>query len=574
MFIEKYTIDFPNSFPSLKYSSPSKNELTIECNKLTEFLEEVYYYMGRTLYDTSGKKAREKPDKYYFSKDPFVATPFYKMKTYGIGALITNDPVPVARDENNSITFKKLSKKDPDFAAQIARFYNKNNRSLKGFEVTDSGFVENVENKKGDSKLFLNEPYVKITRLEPLTNQHVEKGEYTCYLTSEKVKKLVDTQNTSPFIKGLNNFNSKLSPSSQKVSWKAMYLSRFSPKLGLYCYTSGLDSLVCFFYDSDSLVNLNKLYQINRSFYKDFEQIIEANYMSNFNVFNFNSEKKGDERLINNRDYSWSNELKFVLVYTIYQQLLYDSGKKNLDVSSFFDLGIAKTPISLVSFKADKFSGTNRPNEFEYFNRFKFLISFIISAEQQGVNFSQVLRSLKFIKKSQRSSGNKFKLERMIRNRILGKIITGKSILPEIENLFYNCFTYILSGDYVGYKDYNQLTSFLRLYELLINKKMTKETQEKAFKLGTSIGIAVTQNDVKSSRKYIIGLNKARTIPQFNDAIIRLMNRYSGLKVSGELFKEMLNEEDFILIKQFAVIGALNVINLKLKPIKNNENDK
>jgi len=555
---------------SFDYSANlTKDELVIECENISVLLEDVYYFMGREVYDTSGKKAREKPDKYFFQKSPFSSTPFFKMKTYGVGALITNDPVPVAKDEANAITFKKLVKSDPEFARDIASFYVENDWQLKGFDTSKEGYTANDAQKKGDSKLFLNEPYIKITRLEPLTLAYLNTGEKTCYLTNESYKKLVDVQNTSPFIKGLNAFSSQLSPVSQKVSWKAMYISRFSPKVAFYCYVNGLDSIVCFFFDSNNLLNLDKLFLKNRSLYKDFQQILDANYMSNFNVYNFKSVKKDEERQINNKDYVWKDEVQFILIYTFYKQLLYDRGKQNPDeIFSFEDLGIEKTPISLISFKADKFSGTLRPNEFEYFNQFKFIISLIISFEKNGINFSQILSSLKFLKNSQRSSKDKYQLERATRNTILGKIMTGKSILSDIEQLYYQCFTYLVSNDYIGFKNFKQLSQFIRLYEQLINKNMTKETQERAYNLGTSIGIAIAKGDAKSSRKYVIGLNKARTVTQFNDAIIRLMNRYPDLKVSSELFKEMLNEDDFILIKQFAVIGALNKINASIQPIK------
>ena len=108
--------------------------------------------------------------------------------------------------------------------------------------------------------------------------------------------------------------------------------------------------------------------------------------------------------------------------------------------------------------------------------------------------------------------------------------------------------------------------------------------QEKAFKLGSSIGMAIVNfdnpengNDKKSNakngRKYIIDLNKSRTLDQFNDAIIRIMNKYH-LQVNSELFKENLSDENFSLIKQFAIIGALNVINNTIKPINSNSNEK
>ena len=569
---------FSNSFE--KDLSP--DQLTIKSDDIATLLSEVYYFMGKELYDTSGKNARTSPNKSYFIKSPFSAVPFYKMKTYGVSGLITNDPVPVAKEEENSITFKKLTKSDPDFATVIARHYAKKGDLLKGYDVDENGFKENTNSKKGDSKLFLNAPYIKITRLEPLISIFLEQGKNHCYLTNENVKKLVDVQNTSPFIKGLNNFSSHLSPTSQKVSWKAMYLSRFSPKLGLYSYVSRLDSIICFFFDSNNLTNLNKLFQQNSAFYKDSLQMIDSNYMSNLKVFNFWSEKKEEERFTEPRDYTGKNELQFVLIYSIYQNLLYDQGQKSSnEISSLFDLGIDKTPISLINFRADKFSGTLRPNAFDYFNNFKFIISLIVHFEKEGIEFQQILESLKFLKTSEQNSANKHLLKRKLRNNVFGKILNGKSILKDIELLFYQCFTYLLKGDRIGHKNFKQLTLFTQLYESIINNNMTKEIQEKAFNLGTSIGMAILnyeggsdkKSNAKSGRKYLIDLQKSRTMEQFNKAIIRLQNKYQ-ITVSTELFKEMLDDDNFMLVKQFAVIGALNRINITIKPQKKNNDEK
>jgi len=188
------------------------------------------------------------------------------------------------------------------------------------------------------------------------------------------------------------------------------------------------------------------------------------------------------------------------------------------------------------------------------------------------------------MKSSERNSGNSYLLERKQREKVLTLMLSGKSVVSEIAKLYYQCYTYLLKGDHVGFKNYEQLFKFTSKYELKINKQMTPELQEKAFKLGTSIGMAITKfenpdnkNDektnAKSGRKYIIDLNKSRTLDQFNDAVIRIMNKYQ-LQVNSELFKENLNEENFEMVKQFAIIGALNVINNVIKPINTTSNEK
>ncbi len=142
----------------------TENELTIKCQsqeKLFQLLEDVYYYMGKEIYNTSGKKAQEKIDKYYFTKNPFHGEPFYKMKTYGLAELITNDPTPKARIKENKIKFRELLKRDNDFAKKIAKFYFDKNKKLKGYNISRDGILtENQEQNQGDSEIFLNEKYL------------------------------------------------------------------------------------------------------------------------------------------------------------------------------------------------------------------------------------------------------------------------------------------------------------------------------------------------------------------------------------------------------------------------------
>jgi hypothetical protein len=304
--------------------------------------------------------------------------------------------------------------------------------------------------------------------------------------------------------------------------------------------------------------------------------------MSNFKIHSFFNR---EEKLTEPRDFTGKNETLFALIYTIYKQFLHEKGYEEIaEVDDLFDLGFEKIPISLISFKADKFASTLRPNAFEYFNNFKYAIRLIMYLEKGGVKFSQFLSSLKFQKNSERNSGNKYQLERKVREKVLTQVLNGKSVVKDVSQLYYQCFTYLLKGDSVGFKNYEQLYLFTSKYELKINKKMTQEMQEKAFKLGTSIGMAIVnfdnpknENDkktnAKNGRKYIIDLNKSRTLTHFNDAIIRIQNKYQII-VSGELFRENLNEENFELVKQFAIIGALNKINEAIKPYKSISDEK
>lgn len=108
------------------------DSLTIYSEDLFKLLEDVYYMMGRDVYDTSGKKARGKVEKYYFTKDQ-EPVPFFKMKTYGLGELITNDPTPTAGKHGELKKFEKLLKEDGLFAAEIAAFYTEKGFKIKGY---------------------------------------------------------------------------------------------------------------------------------------------------------------------------------------------------------------------------------------------------------------------------------------------------------------------------------------------------------------------------------------------------------------------------------------------------------
>ena len=87
------------------------------------------------------------------------------------------------------------------------------------------------------SKVYFNEPYTKITRLIPPTSSHFEEGKNFCDLTGEGYIQLENCTSTSPFLSGLTNFNSFNNTADKKISWKAMYISRFAPKYCLYTYS-------------------------------------------------------------------------------------------------------------------------------------------------------------------------------------------------------------------------------------------------------------------------------------------------------------------------------------------------
>ena len=545
-----------------------KDKLIITHDELFQLLEDVYYLMGKEVYDTATNKQLDELGNVFYNEKSESFSRFPKIYTLGLTNLITNNAQGGTREESNTIKFDELKKTRPEVAEKIENYFADNK-------------MERL------SKIYFNEPYTKITRLEKPSKQYFEPGTEFCYLTGESYKKLVDSQNTSPFFSGLTNFNSYLKGNDKKISWKAMYLSRFAPKFCLYMYVSGLDGIVCYLFESANLIQLKDIIRNeNRSIFKTKPELLDANFMSNFKFHNFNYKKENEDKLTSKSDYTEQAEITFMLIYTIYRQILFNQGiDETTDADDDFDpmseSSFKKLPVSLVTFRADKFASTLRPNAFEYFNNFKSSIRLISHLEKNGINFQQLLGSLKFIKPSEKSSKNNYRLERQTRNKVLKKILNRKSVLTDFETLFFQCFTLLTSRVDVGFKNFKVLQQMVEIYQPLIysndNNNMKEENenlQEKAIKFGSSIAISIIgydnavrlsdkQTNAKNGRVYIIALHKARTLSQFTEAVIRIQKKYS-LIFSGELLNN-INEDNFEMVRQFAIISALNQINSVLK---------
>lgn len=554
--LEHYLNEFKDK-TELKYEFElSSDKLIVKCDNLLKLLEDVYYYMGKEIYDTITEKQRQTLENAYYDtkKKEFVRFP--KMKTYGLAALLTNDPAPKTKNKDNTKRIEKFKDSNPELVEQFKIFFKKNDLVLL-------------------KQLYFNEPYTKINRLE-FKQDYLKNGDKTCSLTGEKFVKLEDSQCISPFISGLCNFNSNLISEDKGISWKAKYLSLFSPKLSFFTYTGGLDSIIVYFLNSTNLIDLKNLF--NLKLHKDSIQLIQSDYRSNFRIYNWASEHD------TTNDYTEQNEFLFMLIYTFYKIILV----KNIDIQQkpqewnpFEESEFKLIPISIISFKADKYASTMRPNTFEYYNNFKFIIRLIYSFERNNIIFKDLLSNLKFLKPSFRTNKNKYRLERQLRNRVLGKFLNLKSVIDEIEILFYDCFKYKMSNEYIPYKDYNNLTKFLIEYEKIIkfggNIKMNKELQEKSINLGKSIGQGILNagddrlSNAKGGRSYLISLRKARTLQQFLSEINRMQFKYN-LGISNDILNG-INEQNFIYVKQFSLISALNqinqVFNIKQKENKN-----
>src|SRR5690606_31410854 len=176
------------------------DKLIVESENILQLLEDVYYFMGKDIYDTSTKKQLDKLENVYYDvqKDEFHRFP--KIYTYGLAELLTNNAQGTTKIKENSTKIKNLEKEQPDVASKIKHYFEKNKLKLL-------------------SKVYLNEPYTKITTIN-LQDKYWKDGKEYCYLTGENFNSLVNAVNISPFIKGLTTFNSFLNSSDGKISQK------------------------------------------------------------------------------------------------------------------------------------------------------------------------------------------------------------------------------------------------------------------------------------------------------------------------------------------------------------------
>jgi len=571
-FLKRYEQKHPDHFPSLSYSFEN-NQLEVNCDEILSLLEELYYFMGRIVYDTPTEKQLKENANIYYIEEEDRFDHFPKMNTYGLTQLFTNNAQGVTRLKENAPKFKSLKKERPKIAAKIESYYEQ-----KGHKLL--------------SKVYLNEPYTKITRLD-INEKYLQAGKHRCPITGESYKALVEAKNVSPFVSGLANFNSFLNSSEKKISWKAMYLIRFSPAICLYAYQNSYETLVCNFFNSDNLEHLHELF--DTSMLRPKEELEQINYRINFRMADFTVPRKGEEdlKIETTRDAVWESEIAFMLLYTFYMKHFWKEVEEEKSDQAYEDPfsnhSLENVPITLVTFRADKFANTLRPNYFEEYNHVKFVIQLIAALEKAGISISTIWQSLKLnspkaktIRKQDYAKG--MAVERQTRASVLKKLLRGQSIVAELEQLFFKCYKYLVTGEPIGFRNYNKLLGFLTLYEKAIkfgnHKVMNEQLQQRAINLGKSLGNGIIHYDhpkddneqkanAKGGRKYIIRLHKARTLEQFTEALISLMKKYN-ISISSALL-ENLNEKNFLLIRQYTVISALNVLNWILSSSKNND---
>jgi hypothetical protein len=546
--LHRYLVRYKSDLKIQDYecSFTSNKELVIQSEKLFELLEEVYYLMGKEVYDTYTNKQRDEAGNLYFIKSAngLSYQSFAKMNTYGLTELLTNNAQGTTRVEENTRKIANIEKDDSVLATRIKTAFEKTGIKLL-------------------SKIYFNEPYTKITRLEKPELAHFTEGKYQCTFTGVSRKKVVDAQNTSAFLSGISSFNSFLSNSDKKISWLAMYLSRFAAANCLYVYENKLrERLMVYLFHANNLQDLSNLWWSNRVGMLDIDTLRTNEFVRNFEVQPTFSTRLFDLQL--------TNDNLLGILYTLQRRTLAESA--SLDDDPLDEEGGLNASYSLISIRADAFAATMRPNRMEYIDNLTPLLQFITHVEAQGLVWKDILDSLKIIKPSLATNKKANRLEREFREIVLGKIFKIQPIHGDMADFFVDCFAYKLDGDST-FRSYNQLLAFTTYYELkrTMDNQELKQRRDAAIALGKSIGIAIinwTRQDgqapdqkanAKQGRKYIILMRKARNFDKFMEVLTRLQGRFQfGISVDEKL--NLLTDENFKEYRDFAIIQATNIL--------------
>lgn len=544
--------------------------LTITTDEPLRLLEEVYYAMGRTHYGTYTKEAEADKTNYFYREDDDTFTPFPRKKTYGFGALLTNDAAGKMRDDANLLRQKTIKADDARGQKILQRF--REHFAKKGLKL--------------GAQLYLNEEYIKITRLG-LSEADLLPGKKRCPITGEGFKKLQRANNISPTASNLLSFMSGLSSKAEKAGWKALYLIRFVPVLAFYRYTNGLDKLFTYTYDAGDLVHLRRVFSRWEAVKLPVPQKQAINHLANFRltpIYAKNADAPGGSA-----DFVLPNEMLFQLLFSI-STLLGQEGSEIDEATGLLE-GRQAQQISFYLIQANKFSGTMRPvvvERFAHFERTQRIIR--LGRDIEGFDWRRLLATLP-LRKPGFSKQNAFERSRVVRDTILQKLMSGRDFTADLARFTYDCYGLRLAGESIGYKSFRQLALFIQHFIIHPNEtitmdqpnKLSPKIRERAYNLGTSIGEQImrygeskdTPKDrAKAGRKYIVQLNKARTYNDFLQVIIRLTIRFEKLVPSKDLLQQMLTEDNYESVKHLTVLGAMTTINSRLSRQEAEDTDK
>lgn len=538
------------------------DRLCITTEKPITLLEELYYAMGRDHYGTSTRKALQKLENAYYDEKGDTFRRFPAKSTYGFGHLLTNNAAPKMRDDGNLFSRskpEKLSPKQLQIVAKAVQYFGEQDIKLQ-------------------QQIYLNEPYVKITRLE-LTEADFMPGKTQCPITGEGFRRLQEATNISPTASGIINFMSGIGTKGAKVGWKALYLIRFVPTLAFYRYTNGMDKLFTYVYDTGDLVSLKHLFKTWNRIKLPEPEKQRIDHLANFRltpIYNKNANAASGST-----DFVLPNEMLFHLIYTINYETTKKGSATDTDTALFADDRTQQIAFYTVTASKKLVGKTLRPITIQHFTHFDRTQRIIRLGRQiEGFDWKKLLGTLP-LRKTNYSKQNAFEMSRVTRDTVLYKLMYGQDFTAELARFAYDCYGLRLAGENIGYKSFKQLALFIEHFILKPNPtiimdqqhKLTPEVRVKAYNLGTSIGEQIMRHGdstdtpssrAKAGRKYTVQLNKARNYNDFLAAIVRLTIRFEGLVPSKDLLQSMLTEDNYESVKHLTVLGAMTRINSKL----------
>ena len=508
------------------------NQLIISSENLEQVLREMYYEMGKEHYDIEtkyiNKENKEDKSAFYFDgmKKEIIQS---KYMTIGYAYLINNSK---QRLQGKKIKFDESSEEHKSI---IMKYIQDNNINYK------------------EDFYFLDGRYTTIPELDKMDTLY---GNSKCAICGDSFKKTYESKSFSPFIGGssaLRNFVS-MTKGTEKICWKCVYLQRFSPVCAFYYnyYKDKKKDSNIFIFNSNSIDGMKK---INLNLLKDIfntkDQLIESNYSSNFNIYNF---EKTDKKIY----FNLFSELFLLLLYTIYKKVrMLKQEKTDLDELFIIELEeIYNTEVFF--FQTKKFASTMRPVKADKFTEI-YYIFYLFKAidENSKITFFHLLQELLLWKDDKNP-----KLDRaIIRNDWSENVLRRKSTINTIEKLVCKNFS---KKDFRN--NFYNITEWLKMYESLINyggnKMMNDEIRDLSIRLGNQIGFAAKNDKNPTAGKgKLISMKKARTLSKFLDQIISFQSRYN-LVLNKEILTS-INESNFDYFRQFAIISALNLFNSK-----------
>jgi hypothetical protein len=516
----KYCKKRKESIGDINYSVQG-NDLTIISDNLNTALMEMYFEMGSEYYDTSVKKSLDDATAFFYD-EKLREVIQSKYKTFGMAYLINNS-------KQRNIGSSVLLKDCPDEVKAIVTQYLEKN----GVKEIDNDTYE----------IFLGGRYTTVPQMEDI---QVSSGDKVCSICGHSYRKVYESKSFSPFLGGAsagNNYVSQLK-GTEKVCWKCLYLQRFSPVRAFYKMSGDLN---VFIFNSDTIENLETINSnLLKSMYYTKEQLIEANYIRNYDDYKFEKDEIKDY-------FNHFHEQMLMIMYTLFKKMEFVR-PHFVDPNDWLDFEeMVNYRSEVFYFRAKKYGSTYRPVYADKFTDIHYLFTVFNLMEGKQINLQHLLWDLKLAK------GDSSDDPTIFRNQLVEAILNHKPTIGICERIVGKNFV-----NPTFHRNFFGILNWLRMYETIIqyggNKTMDDETRELAIKLGSQLGFAAKSDEnPKAGKGRLIAMRKSRKLSQFLDHLIVFQGRYN-VCVNKEILQK-INEENFEYFRQFAIISAFNSFN-------------